>query len=117
MTTTLRARIFSPDRLLYAEDMMPKKSKTPRRANATRATVTHLTPADLVISRFGGVRATGRALGIDPSTVSKWRKREGGRIPNTSPQLGTDMHVRILEKAREMKIRLSANDLIMGGAA
>jgi len=48
-----------------------------------------MTPARYVITQFGGVRATAKALGVAPSTVSTWNKRRtskdyrglNGRIP------------------------------------
>ena len=44
------------------------------------------TPADKVIAAFGGVRATARAVGRNPSQVSRWRQSRdagglGGRVP------------------------------------
>lgn len=44
------------------------------------------TPADYVIEQFGGVRATARALGMSPSAVSHWRKRNG-QVPPTAWKL------------------------------
>jgi transposase-like protein len=39
-----------------------------------------MTASELVISKIGGVRKTARALGLNPSTVCRWRKpaEEGG---------------------------------------
>lgn len=67
-------------------------------------------PADNVISAFGGVRATARALGLNSSSVSRWRmppeKRGlGGRVPSVHQAV-------ILRIARETGLALNASDLI-----
>jgi hypothetical protein len=72
----------------------------------------HLTPAQYVIKVFKGVRATARALGRSPSSVSKWTKsRElrgtGGEIPRGA--LGP-----LLSKAKELGLDLNAQDLLLG---
>lgn len=72
----------------------------------------HLSPAEYVIHVFGGVRATARALGKYPSTISKWQNykdKEGqiGQIPTSAQKL-------ILEKARELGLQISADELIYG---
>lgn len=64
-----------------------------------------LSPTEYVIYRFGGVRATARALEMGPSSVSKWKKKKhipASKIP------------RILEKAKELQLDIRANDLIYG---
>jgi hypothetical protein len=65
----------------------------------------NLTPAQLVIGAFNGVRATARELAIDPSIVSRWKK--DGRVPDTYQR-------RILEIAWTKNIDLTAHDLIFG---
>jgi len=75
-----------------------------------------LTPADLVIARFGGVRPLARNIGKNPSTISLWRTRHSGKIPNRSEKgdpKGT--HIRLLELAKKNKIQLTADELINGG--
>ncbi len=77
-----------------------------------------LPPADLVISKFGGVRPLARLLGKSPSTISLWRTRHQGKIPNRSENgdpRGT--HVRLLEIAKRERVALSADELINGGYA
>ena len=64
-----------------------------------------ITPAQLVVQSFNGVRATARELEIDPSIVSRWKK--DGRVPDTYQR-------RILETAWENGIDLTAHDLIFG---
>lgn len=71
-----------------------------------------LTPADFVIQKFGGVRATARALKKSPSSVCKWRTRvtkKGikGSIPNTAQAI-------ILKRAKQLKVNIKAADLIGG---
>lgn len=70
------------------------------------------TPADVVISKFGGVRPLARLLEKDPSTIHRWRMpaaRGGldGRVPSVAQQ-------RLLELARERGISLTADELING---
>jgi hypothetical protein len=67
-----------------------------------------ITPAELVIGAFNGVRATARELGCDPSAVSRWKKT--GLIPGSYQR-------RILELAWERGVDLTAHDLIFGRQA
>lgn len=74
--------------------------------------MTHLSPAEYVIRIFGGVRKTARAIGVSPTAVVGWRaigrrKEQLGRVPSKSQR-------RILERARELGLDLTAEDLIMG---
>lgn len=71
-----------------------------------------LTPAEYVIRTFGGVRATGRAIGRDFSAVSRWQRRvdktgQVGGIPRV-------LHTVILKKAEAMGLDITADDLIYG---
>jgi hypothetical protein len=73
------------------------------------------TPADIVISRFGGVRPLARLLSKDPSTIHRWRMPAAkggldGRVPSA-------VQVRLLDLARERGVALSAAELISGGHA
>lgn len=77
-----------------------------------------LTPAELVIARFGGVRPLAREIDRNPSTISLWKSRHQGRIPNRSENgdpKGT--HIRLLELAKKRSIPLTADELINGGYA
>lgn len=70
-----------------------------------------ITPADRVIEAFGGVRATARLLGRNPSSVSRWRKprEEGGsdgRVPGAIQE-------EVLAKAKQAGLSLTAEDLII----
>lgn len=74
-----------------------------------------ITPADRVIEAFRGVRATARALGRNPSSISRWRKpREeggtGGRVPSA-------LQAQILTAAKSAGLTLTAEDLILARAA
>ena len=66
-----------------------------------------LNPAEFVIHMFGGVRATARALEKTPSTISKWQHENEGRIP-------TKNILSILVKSKELKLDITADDLIHG---
>jgi hypothetical protein len=71
-----------------------------------------MTPADIVISRFGGVRKLARLLGKDPSTIHRWKQpadRGGldGRVPSA-------VQVRLLDLAREKGVELTPAELVLG---
>lgn len=71
-----------------------------------------MTPADIVISRFEGVRPLARLLGKDPSTIHRWRMPAAkggldGRVPSAA-------QVKLLDLARERGIALTADELITG---
>lgn len=71
-----------------------------------------LTPAQLVIQTFGGVRATARRLGKTPGAVCKWalpieKQGTGGRIPSNA-------RAKILEIVKKEKIQLSSHELDYG---
>lgn len=60
------------------------------------------TPAEVVIEELG-VRPLARSLGIVPSTILRWREREG-RIPS-------QYHRQIIELSEG---KLSADDMVYG---
>lgn len=67
-------------------------------------------PAQRVISAFRGVRATARALGLDPSSVARWpapKTKRGldGRVPSVH-------QARILQLSDAGGLGLTADDLI-----
>lgn len=69
-------------------------------------------PAEYVISVFGGVRALGRAIGRSPGSVSRWQRAKsnrgtGGDIPRAAQKL-------ILDQAKKEGLDITANDLIHG---
>ena len=71
-----------------------------------------MTPADIVISRFDGVRPLARLLGKDPSTIHRWRTPAAkggldGRVPSA-------VQVRLLSLAKERGLALTADELING---
>lgn len=74
-----------------------------------------MTPAEKVITAFGGVRATARLLALNSSSVSRWRmpaEKRGldGRVPSIHQGV-------ILRLARERGLDLSAADLIHDSVA
>lgn len=66
------------------------------------------TPAEYVIDRFGGVCKLARLLGMAPSTVGRWRKAPGGRIPRGVVQ------ERILDVAVARGIQVDPGALVVG---
>lgn len=71
-----------------------------------------MTPADIVITRFGGVRPLARLLGKDPSTIHRWKMPASkgglnGRVPSS-------VQLPLLELARQRGIALTADELING---
>ena len=73
-----------------------------------------MTPADIVITRFGGVRKLARLLGKDPSTIHRWRmaSEKGGlegRVPSIAQR-------QLLDLAKVMMVELTADELINGSA-
>lgn len=71
-------------------------------------TTQNLTPVDLVIHSFGGVRKLARAIDRDPAAISRWRK--SGTVP-------TPVQRKLLELAWARGINISAHDLIFGREA
>lgn len=72
----------------------------------------HLSPANYVIHVFGGVRATGRAIGLTGQAVSHWRQKKsrgglGGRIPRKAQAM-------ILATAHIQGLDITANDFMFG---
>ena len=68
-------------------------------------------PAEKVITLFGGVRPLARELGRNPSSVVRWRrpKDEGG----TGGAVTSAMQVTVLALARARGLPLTADDLIL----
>ena len=66
---------------------------------------TTITPVDLAIDMFGGVRKLAKAIGRDPAAVSRWKK--SGLVP-------TSVQRKILDAAAERSILITANDIIYG---
>ena len=63
------------------------------------------TPYELCIEEFGGVRELARKIGRDAGSVSKWKRQ--GTIP-------TSIQKKLLEKAWELDLNISAHELIFG---
>lgn len=66
-----------------------------------------LTPAQVVVKTFGGVRATARVLGLAAGTVSRWQSMRAGQVPGRH-------HVRLIEAAKERHKKLTPADLVYG---
>jgi hypothetical protein len=71
-----------------------------------------ISPAEIVISAFGGVRATARAIGRSPGAVCKWKHRRenkgcDGFIPSAAQR-------EILRVASKKKINITLDDLAFG---
>lgn len=69
------------------------------------------TPAEIVITLFGGVRPLARELGRNPSSVVRWRRPKiqggtGGAVPSA-------VQGRVLALAKARGLPLSAEDLIL----
>lgn len=64
-----------------------------------------LSPQQVVVRAFGGVRPTARAIGYDCAKVSRWGQH--GLIPAKYQRV-------ILQAAWDQGIDLTANDLIFG---
>lgn len=74
-----------------------------------------LSPAEVVIRAFGGVRATAKAIGRNPGSVCRWRQSKDrggsdGDVPRGAQKT-------ILEAAKAKNLDLSANDIIYGREA
>jgi hypothetical protein len=63
-------------------------------------------PATLVIERFGGIRALAGLLGIEPSSVMRWRERK--IVPSSRMR-------DLMRLADQAKVKLTADELIFGG--
>ena len=71
-----------------------------------------MTPAEVVIDVFGGVRAAARAVNVEPSTVLRWCKRADGTL-----KTGWIPHeyIRpILDAAAQHGKRLTIEEIIWG---
>ena len=70
------------------------------------------TPVQKVVSAFGGVRATARAVKRDPARVTRWGKPieeggSGGRLP-------TSVQTHLMQMIQEGRLNLTAADLVEG---
>lgn len=71
-----------------------------------------MTPAQVVIDVFGGVRPTARVALVNPSTVCRWlqpkaRGGTGGMVPSEYME-------RLLDAAKAMNKHLTADHLVRG---
>ena len=64
---------------------------------------TKLTPVEVCVLEFGGVRKMGRIIGRNCGSISKWAKSGLVHIQRT-----------VLEKAWELDLNITPYELIMG---
>jgi hypothetical protein len=105
----------------------------PARENALEnsrehVTVKHLTPAQTVISLFGGVRQLARLLDLNPSSVCRWARptpprrpasvrrysAASGVSPVTVGCVPSALHRPLLDLAKREGVTLTADDLVFG---
>jgi hypothetical protein len=67
----------------------------------------NLTPAEYVIEAFGGLTAASKALGVFPSGLVNWRKRNNGMIPGHNWR-------HILKVAGKMGVTVTVFQLMYG---
>jgi hypothetical protein len=65
----------------------------------------HMTPVEIAIAEFGGVRKLARSIDRDPAAVSRWKK--SGCVP-------TNVQRSLLETAWGLGIKLTAHQIIFG---
>jgi hypothetical protein len=68
----------------------------------------NLTPVQLAIQSFGGVRRLAKAIDRDPAAVSRWQRN--GIVPSAAQR-------QLLETAWERGIEITAHDIIFGRQA
>jgi hypothetical protein len=73
---------------------------------------TSISPAEVVITAFGGVHEVARILGRHPTAIGKWRwSREkrgtGGEVPSSAQRV-------LLNEAKKRGIPLNERDVIWG---
>lgn len=71
-----------------------------------------LKPAEYIIHVFGGITAAANAIGLDKSSVHKWKRPKenkgcDGLIPTHAQQ-------KIIAIAKEKGLDITPNDLILG---
>lgn len=71
-----------------------------------------MNPAEIVISKFGGVRPLARALKIDHSSVSRWAMTKDKR--GSDGMVPSKYQAQLLRLAEDRGIDLSASELIFG---
>ena len=65
-----------------------------------------LTPVQLAINEFGGLRKLARSINRDPAAISRWKSTHGN-IPSSIQR-------KLLTAAWDRGIQLSAHELIFG---
>jgi hypothetical protein len=66
-----------------------------------------MSPTDVVVEVFEGIRGAARAVGVEPSTVLRWNERNAGLIPHRYMRP-------FLEAAAKRRKRLSLEEIVWG---
>ena len=66
---------------------------------------TQVTPVELAINEFGGIRELARSINRDPAAVCRWKR--SGNIPSAIQR-------KLLQTAWDRGIQLSAHDIVFG---
>lgn len=80
----------------------------------TMNVMNRITPAETVVTAFGGVRPLARLLGCSPSSVSRWGRRVSVRHGKSMGTIPSTLHAPLLMLARERGVHLTATDLVLG---
>lgn len=71
-----------------------------------------MSPVDVVVDIFGGIRSVARAINVAPSTVLRWgTSRRGGRIPGSIPH---EYMLPLMEAAMRRRKRLTLEEVVWG---
>lgn len=70
-----------------------------------------MSPAELVIDRFGSARRLALLLGCNPSAVCRWPKPKPRGLGGTIP---SNLHLKILTIAKQYRIKIKPEELIFG---
>lgn len=79
----------------------------------SKASKIKVSPIDYVIHHFHGVRPLGRELNVNPSTITRLRKKRDkagnlGLIPGT-------LQKKILARAADRKLPITSDNVVNGG--
>ena len=85
--------------------MKPKLDKALMLCHRAPMDKKHLTPVDVCLLEFGGVRKLAKALGRDPAAISRWKRL--GTVPSAVQR-------KLLEVAAARGLNITALDVIFG---
>lgn len=75
-------------------------------------TMSEFSPASWVIRQFGSVKALSEVIGRERASIYKWLKPKS--LQGTDGRVPGNLHSLILEKAKELELDITAEDLING---